>query len=79
MKTLIIIITALLFYSCADREIKQAVQTNELTYPVGIQYFQKDGMDYMIVYTGRSQGGVSLRNLTLDKIQIEYYKSNYTK
>lgn len=46
-----------------------------LEYPVKIQYVEREGMEYMITSATYGEAGVHVRNLTLDKEQLEYYQN----
>lgn len=52
----------------------ETISYTEFVYPVRTQYLTKDKKTYMIVSTLSVDGGVAVRNLTLDSLQIRYYQ-----
>ena len=52
----------------------QIIDVSIADYPAQFQIVRREGMTYMIVSTSSLQGGVAVRNLTLDSVQIAYYK-----
>ena len=50
----------------------------EIGYPVKLHYIERSGMKYMIASGQYGEAGVSIRNLTLDSLQVEFYKRSLT-
>lgn len=48
----------------------------EIGYPVKLHYIERSGMKYMIASGSFGEAGVSICNLTLDSLQVEFYKRN---
>jgi hypothetical protein len=46
----------------------------EIGYPVKLHYVERSGMKYMIASGSYGEAGVSICNLTLDSLQVEFYK-----
>jgi len=46
----------------------------EIGYPVKLHYIERSGMKYMIASGQYGEAGVSICNLTLDSLQVEFYK-----
>jgi hypothetical protein len=74
-------ILAVVFFSCEKKNSKRVVTearfTNnyeEIGYPVKLHYIEKGGMKYMIASGQFGEAGVSVCNLTLDSLQVEFYK-----
>jgi hypothetical protein len=76
-------ILAVVFSSCesgsgnSKRVVTEARVTNnyeEIGYPVKLHYIERSGMKYMIASGQFGEAGVSIRNLTLDSLQVEFYK-----
>jgi hypothetical protein len=72
---------AVVFSSCENENSKRVVTearvTNnyeEIGYPVKLHYIEKGGMKYMIASGQFGEAGVSICNLTLDSLQVEFYK-----
>jgi len=72
---------AVVFSSCerenSKRVVTEARVTNnyeEIGYPVKLHYIERSGMKYMIASGQFGDSGVSIRNLTLDSLQVEFYK-----
>lgn len=45
-------------------------------FPVKIHYMERNGMEYMIASGSYGEAGVSICNLTLDSLQVEFYKKS---
>jgi hypothetical protein len=75
------VILAVVFSSCTIEETKR-VETESyhdndfevLGYPVKLHYVKRSGMKYMIASGSYGEAGVSICNLTLDSLQVEFYK-----
>lgn len=75
------VILAVVFSSCTSKETKR-VETESyhdnnfevLGYPVKLHYVERSGMKYMIASGTYGEAGVSICNLTLDSLQVEFYK-----
>ena len=74
---------AVVFSSCegdkteSKRVVTEARVTQnyeEIGYPVKLHYIERKGMKYMIASGQFSEAGVSICNLTLDSLQVEFYK-----
>jgi|688.fasta_scaffold02274_53 hypothetical protein len=73
---------AVVFSSCdGDTESKRVVTEarvtqnyEEIGYPVKLHYIERSGMKYMIASGQYGEAGVSICNLTLDSLQVEFYK-----
>ena len=74
---------AVVFSSCeADKTESKRVVTEarvtrnyeEIGYQVKLHYIERSGMKYMIASGQYSEAGVSICNLTLDSLQVEFYK-----
>ena len=72
---------AVVFSSCESENSKRVVTearvTNnyeEIGYPVKLHYIERNGMKYMIASGKFGEAGVSICNLTLDSLQVEFYK-----
>lgn len=46
----------------------------KIGYPVKLHYTERGGMKYMIASGYYGDAGVSICNLTLDSLQVEFYK-----
>jgi len=75
------VLLAVVFSSCerenSKRVVTEARVTNnyeEIGYPVKLHYIERSGMKYMIASGQFGDSGVSIRNLTLDSLQVEFYK-----
>ena len=55
-------------------DVNEVLTDTEFTYPVRTQYLTKNNCTYMIAATMSVDGGVAVRNLTLDSLQIRYYQ-----
>jgi hypothetical protein len=79
---MIITIYACSHYACSDNSIinkktTDARNTNnyeEIGHPVKLHYIQRSGMKYLIASGLYGDAGVSIANITLDSIQVEFYK-----
>lgn len=72
---------AIVFCSCVNSDSKKVITEaretkdyEEIGYPVKLHYVEKSGMKYMIASGHFGEAGVSISNLTLDSLQVEYYK-----
>lgn len=72
---------AVVFSSCESANSKRVVTEARLTqnyeeigYPVKLHYIERSGMKYMIASGQFGEAGVSICNLTLDSLQVEFYK-----
>jgi PBP1b-binding outer membrane lipoprotein LpoB len=72
---------AVVFSSCKNAESKKTMpdlivknETEEISYPVKLHYIEKSGMKFMISSGGCCESGTSIRNLTLDSLQVAFYK-----
>lgn len=72
---------AVVFSSCESENSKRVVTESRVTnnyeeigYPVRLHYIERSGMKYMIASGQFGESGVSIRNLTLDSLQVEFYK-----
>jgi hypothetical protein len=52
----------------------QNIEIGSIDYPVKVQYITRKEMNYMIASGTNSNSGTSICNLTLDSLQLEYYK-----
>lgn len=75
------VILAVVFSSCKSGETKRVVTESYhdnnfemLGYPVKLHYVKRSGMKYMIASGTFGEAGVSICNLTLDSLQVEFYK-----
>ena len=75
-------ILAVVFSSCeGDKTESKRVVTKarvtqnyeEIGYPVKLHYIERKGMKYMIASGQYGEAGVSICNLTLDSLQVEFY------
>lgn len=72
---------AVVFSSC-ERENSKRVVTGptvtqnyeDIVYPVRLQYIERNGMKYMIASGHWGESGPSICNLTLDSLQVEFYR-----
>jgi len=69
------------FSSCENENSKRVVTEERVTknyeeigYPVKLHYIERNGMKYMIASGQFGDAGVSICNLTLDSLQVEFYK-----
>lgn len=72
---------AVVFSSCESKNSKRVVSEarvtqnyEEIGYPVKLHYIERSGMKYMIASGQFGEAGVSICNLTLDSLQVEFYK-----
>jgi len=74
---------AVVFSSCdgdkteSKRVVTEAIVTQnyeKIGYPVKLHYIERSGMKYMIASGEYGDAGVSICNLTLDSLQVEFYK-----
>jgi hypothetical protein len=72
---------AVVFSSCESKNSKRVVTEarvtqnyEEIGYPVKLHYIERSGMKYMIASGQFGEAGVSICNLTLDSLQVEFYK-----
>ena len=72
---------AVVFSSCESKNSKRVVTEarvtqnyEEIGYPVKLHYIERSGMKYMIASGRLGEAGVSICNLTLDSLQVEFYK-----
>lgn len=49
-------------------------QSNSMDYPVKIQFIKYHDMTYMVMSGEGYEAGASARNVTLDSLEVEYYK-----
>ena len=77
------VMLAVVFPSCnGDKTVSKKVVTEarvtqnyeEIGYPVKLHYIERCGMKYMIASGQYGEAGVSISNLTLDSLQVEFYK-----
>lgn len=85
MKKISIILLTLLsiiLMSCSETKKDSYVdKLNEnssisLKYPVKLQLVEISGMSFMIAYGVGSDASISMINLTLDSLRVEYYKKS---
>ena len=69
------------FSSCENENSKRVATEarvtknyEEIGYPVKLHYIERSGMKYMIASGQFGEAGVSICNLTLDSLQVEFYK-----
>jgi len=80
-RTFAIVLLSVVLSSCEEENSKRIVTearvTNnyeEIGYPVKLHYIERSGMKYMIASGQFGEAGVSISNLTLDSLQVEFYK-----
>lgn len=75
---LYLLILVVTFYSCESNKTRVEVgKYEELNGVVRIFNINKGGMDYVILLS--YNGGIHDQNLTLDSLQVEYYKQSLNK
>ena len=79
MKNLLSVLVVIMLISCGSAESgnqkeQEKIRIRELKRHKCIQYFNEGGMNYIVVHSTNSSGGVSVVNLTLDSLKTEYYK-----
>lgn len=84
IKIIFAILIVCMFISC-EKGQKEAQKTDgptkesslkieDLEHPIRIQYIERKGMNYMIISTPSSDGGVHVVNLTLDSVMVRRYE-----
>ncbi len=70
------LLLAVVFSSCDGDKTKSKItqKYEEIGYPVKLHYIERCGMKYMIASGQYGEAGVSISNLTLDSLQVEFYK-----
>lgn len=79
---LLMLALSTIFISCNEDKTSKIVITEANTtdnyevigYPVKLHYIKRSGMNYMIASGYYGEAGTSITNLTLDSLQVEYYK-----
>ena len=89
MKNLSILMLCVTLFSCGSEPehvnknvVAESYITHdyeEIEYPVKLHFVEKSGMKLIIASSVSSYGGVSIINLTLDSLQVEYYKKQLNK
>lgn len=87
MRNLSILMLCITLFSCDSENVNKSVITESyethnyerIGFPVKLHFVEKSGMKLMIASGSYGESGTSIINLTLDSLQVEYYKKQLNK